>query len=95
MKLKPIKSDYRKDQIGRYTEIGSPVQIRADSRVHESRSDAKNHIINHKIKTNIGSKSKNTIEKLEHVSKYVLRERGVTPQYMLMGVLNLYVFLLL
>ena len=73
-----IKSDYRKNQIEQYIRIGSPVQTEADSESTNQDPKQNNNIDNHKIKTNTESKSKNTIEKSEYVSKYVFWERGVT-----------------
>ena len=71
--LKPVKSDYRKDQIKQCTRIVSPVQIRADTESMNPDPMQNNRIINHKIKTNTKSKSKNMIKKSEYVSKYVFR----------------------
>ena len=62
MKLKSVKSDYRKGQIGRYTNIRFPVQLRADSRSENSDS-IPNNIGNHNYK-NTGRKLNNTFEKI-------------------------------
>ena len=78
MKIKLIKSDYRKDLIDQYTRIGSPVQTRVDSEFTNPDPRQKDQINNHKTEINTGSKSKNTIKKSEYVSKYVFWERGVT-----------------
>ena len=50
MKLKSVKTDYKKDQIEQYTKVGSPDQIRADSESTNPDPMQDNHIIYHKIK---------------------------------------------
>jgi len=80
LKLKPVKKfDYWKEQIEQYIRIGSPIQTKLESTNPDPMKN--NHINNHKIKTNTKSKSKNTIKKLEYVSKYVFRECDVTSRH--------------
>ena len=64
MKLKSVKSDYRKDQFEKYIRIRSLVQTRADSESTNSDPMQNDRRNTHKIKTNTESKLKNMIDNL-------------------------------
>ena len=71
MKLKLVKSDYQKGQIGRYNDIGFPVQVRADSR-SENPDLIPNNIGNHNLNTNNGIKLKHNGQRIRdtHLGTY-------------------------
>ena len=57
MKLKSVKSDYQKGQIGQHAGIGLLVQVSTDSR-SENPNPTYNNISNHNPKLNTGRKLK-------------------------------------
>jgi len=57
LKLKSVKSDYQKGQIGQHASFGFSVRVRADSR-SETTDPIHNNISNHKLNINIGRKLK-------------------------------------